>query len=161
MCHIFLSLFCILIKCSLWQTLTVVIEVIKPSIVRCQLLITIYADYIAPLFDNFTPLADGELRTAIEQLAASIDFPLKKIFVVDGWYLVSFQLCSTKNFCKLLYYILTSCGMMVIKASLQYVFCFFIITNIWSSHCLTLSELFHMIIMWVEMHNQTGRHHNK
>jgi hypothetical protein len=49
-----------------------------------QLLITVYADYIAPLFDNFTPLAEGPLRTAIEQLAASIDFPLKKIFVVDG-----------------------------------------------------------------------------
>jgi hypothetical protein len=47
-----------------------------------QLLITVYADYIAPLFDNFTPLADGPLRLAIEELAASIHFPLKKIFVV-------------------------------------------------------------------------------
>ena len=51
-----------------------------------QLLITVYADYIAPLFDTFTPLPDGELRTRIEQLAADIEFPLKKLFVVDGVY---------------------------------------------------------------------------
>ena len=49
-----------------------------------QVFITIYADYIAPLFDKFTPLPEGELRTSIEELAASIDFPLKKLFVVDG-----------------------------------------------------------------------------
>ncbi|XP_060069240.1 CAAX prenyl protease 1 homolog [Ylistrum balloti] len=48
------------------------------------LLITIYADYIAPLFDKFTPLPDGELRSRIEALAASIDFPLTKLFVVEG-----------------------------------------------------------------------------
>jgi len=46
--------------------------------------ITVYADYIAPLFDKFTPLQEGDLRTSIEQLAASIDFPLKKLFVVEG-----------------------------------------------------------------------------
>ncbi|XP_021347754.1 CAAX prenyl protease 1 homolog [Mizuhopecten yessoensis] len=48
------------------------------------LLITIYADYIAPLFDKFTPLPEGDLRTRIEALAASIDFPLTKLFVVEG-----------------------------------------------------------------------------
>ena len=47
-------------------------------------MVTIYADYIAPLFDKFTPLPDGELRTNIEKLAASIDFPLTKLYVVDG-----------------------------------------------------------------------------
>lgn len=47
-------------------------------------LITIYADYIAPLFDRFTPLPEGDLRTRIEELAASIDFPLKKLYVVEG-----------------------------------------------------------------------------
>ncbi len=45
---------------------------------------TIYADYIAPLFDKFSPLPDGELKTQIEELAASIDFPLKKLYVVEG-----------------------------------------------------------------------------
>ena len=49
-----------------------------------QVLVTIYADYIAPLFDKFTPLPDGELRTKIEKLAASIEFPLKKLYVVEG-----------------------------------------------------------------------------
>ncbi len=48
------------------------------------MLITVYADYIAPLFDKFTPLPEGKLRTAIEDLAASIDFPLKKLYVVEG-----------------------------------------------------------------------------
>ncbi|XP_076374048.1 CAAX prenyl protease 1 homolog [Tachypleus tridentatus] len=47
-------------------------------------LMTIYPDYIAPLFDKFTPLPEGELRTQIEALAASIDFPLKKLFIVEG-----------------------------------------------------------------------------
>lgn len=48
------------------------------------LLMTVYADYIAPLFDKFTPLPEGTLRSNIEKLAASIDFPLKKIYVVEG-----------------------------------------------------------------------------
>lgn len=48
------------------------------------LLMTVYADYIAPLFDKFTPLSEGELRTNIETLAASINFPLTKIYVVEG-----------------------------------------------------------------------------
>ncbi|XP_005100140.1 CAAX prenyl protease 1 homolog [Aplysia californica] len=48
------------------------------------LLVTVYADYIAPLFDKFTPLPEGELRTRIEELALSINFPLKKLFVVEG-----------------------------------------------------------------------------
>ncbi|KAK3089553.1 hypothetical protein FSP39_004574 [Pinctada imbricata] len=47
-------------------------------------MITVYADYIAPLFDNYTPLHEGDLRTKIEELAASIKFPLTKIYVVDG-----------------------------------------------------------------------------
>ena len=49
-----------------------------------QFLITIYADYIAPLFDKFTPLPEGELRTKIEDLAKSIEFPLTKLYVVEG-----------------------------------------------------------------------------
>lgn len=45
---------------------------------------TIYADYIAPLFDKFTPLPEGELKTDIEALAKSISFPLTKVYVVEG-----------------------------------------------------------------------------
>ncbi|XP_032402292.1 LOW QUALITY PROTEIN: CAAX prenyl protease 1 homolog [Xiphophorus hellerii] len=47
-------------------------------------LVTIYADYIAPLFDKFTPLPEGELKTAIEDMAKSISFPLTKLYVVEG-----------------------------------------------------------------------------
>ena len=41
-------------------------------------------DYIAPLFDKFTLLPKGTLRTSIEQLAAKISFPLTKIYIVEG-----------------------------------------------------------------------------
>ena len=54
-----------------------------------------YADYIAPLFDTFTPLPDGELRTQIEKLAADIEFPLKKLFVVEGT-----QFSFARKLCK-------------------------------------------------------------
>jgi STE24 endopeptidase len=39
---------------------------------------------IMPLFNKFTPLAAGELRTAIETYAASQDFTISEIFVMDG-----------------------------------------------------------------------------
>ena len=45
---------------------------------------TVYMDFIAPLFDKYVLLPDGVLRSAIEKLAASINFPLTKIYVVDG-----------------------------------------------------------------------------
>ncbi|OTF73622.1 CAAX prenyl protease 1-like protein, partial [Euroglyphus maynei] len=44
----------------------------------------IYPSLIAPLFDKYTPLNEGSLRTEIERLATQIKFPLKNIFVVDG-----------------------------------------------------------------------------
>ncbi|KAH9609057.1 hypothetical protein KSS87_021817 [Heliosperma pusillum] len=47
-------------------------------------MMTIYPVLIAPLFNNFTPLPEGELRQKIETLASSLKFPLKKLFVVDG-----------------------------------------------------------------------------
>jgi STE24 endopeptidase len=47
-------------------------------------LVTIYADYIAPLFDKYTPLPEGELKTRIEELAKSLNFPLYKLYVVEG-----------------------------------------------------------------------------
>lgn len=45
---------------------------------------TIYPTLIQPLFNKFTPLEEGELRTAIENLASEHKFPLTKLFVVDG-----------------------------------------------------------------------------
>merc|ERR1712179_616253 len=47
-------------------------------------MLIVYPEFIAPLFDKYTPLPEGELRTEIEQLAASIEFPLYKLFVVEG-----------------------------------------------------------------------------
>jgi len=47
-------------------------------------MMTIYPDFIAPLFDRYDRLPDGALRTKIEHLAASIQFPLTKLYVVDG-----------------------------------------------------------------------------
>ncbi|KAF8977821.1 hypothetical protein BGZ46_007098 [Entomortierella lignicola] len=37
-----------------------------------------------PLFNKFETLPDGELRTRIEALASRIQFPLTKLFVIDG-----------------------------------------------------------------------------
>lgn len=47
-------------------------------------LMTIYPHVIAPLFNTFTELEDGELKKRIEELSEKLNFPLKKIFVVDG-----------------------------------------------------------------------------
>ncbi|CAN6273328.1 unnamed protein product [Urochloa humidicola] len=52
--------------------------------VLALLTMTIYPIVIAPLFNKFTPLPEGALREKIEMLAASLKFPLKKLFVVDG-----------------------------------------------------------------------------
>ncbi|KAJ1145056.1 hypothetical protein NDU88_011348 [Pleurodeles waltl] len=54
------------------------------TLVVSLVLVTIYADYIAPLFDKFIPLPEGELKEEIETMARSIDFPLTKVYVVEG-----------------------------------------------------------------------------
>ncbi|CAK0780161.1 hypothetical protein CVIRNUC_004953 [Coccomyxa viridis] len=45
---------------------------------------TIYPIAIAPLFNKFSPLEKGTLKDQIEELAGSLQFPLKKLFVIDG-----------------------------------------------------------------------------
>ncbi|KAJ3072171.1 CAAX prenyl protease 1 [Podochytrium sp. JEL0797] len=47
-------------------------------------LILIFPTVIAPWFNKFTPLEDGELKTQIGELAKRVKFPLTKIFVIDG-----------------------------------------------------------------------------
>jgi len=47
-------------------------------------MMSLYPILIAPLFNKFTPLPEGELRSNIERLASSLKFPLKKLFVIDG-----------------------------------------------------------------------------
>ncbi|KAJ2392155.1 zinc metalloprotease [Coemansia sp. RSA 2603] len=48
------------------------------------LAIVIYPTFIQPLFNKFDPLPEGELRKEIEALASRLNFPLKKLYVVDG-----------------------------------------------------------------------------
>ncbi len=43
-----------------------------------------YTSLILPMFNKLTPLPDGELKTAIEDFARKVDFPLDSIFVIDG-----------------------------------------------------------------------------
>ena len=40
--------------------------------------------WIMPLFNKFTPLEDGDLRSAILSYAKSVQFPLENLFVMDG-----------------------------------------------------------------------------
>ncbi|EFO19003.2 peptidase family M48 containing protein [Loa loa] len=49
-----------------------------------QLLMTVYPEFIAPLFDKYVPLPESELKQKIEKLAKSLNFPLKKLLVVHG-----------------------------------------------------------------------------
>ncbi|OMO79583.1 Peptidase M48 [Corchorus capsularis] len=44
----------------------------------------VYPHLIAPLFNKYTRLRDGELRNKIKVLASSVGFPLEEIFVEDG-----------------------------------------------------------------------------
>jgi STE24 endopeptidase len=48
------------------------------------LLVTIFPRWIAPLFNRFTPLEDGELRRRIEQLLERCGFHAEGLFVMDG-----------------------------------------------------------------------------
>jgi len=54
------------------------------AVLMTLFLMTIYPDLIAPLFDKYTPMPEGQLKTEIETLAASICFPLYKLYVVEG-----------------------------------------------------------------------------
>ncbi|EEZ98057.1 CAAX prenyl protease 1 homolog [Tribolium castaneum] len=50
----------------------------------CFIMYAIYPSFIAPLFDKYTPLPEGELRTQIESLASQLKFPLTQLYVVEG-----------------------------------------------------------------------------
>lgn len=47
-------------------------------------MITVYPIFIQPLFNKLEPLPEGKLRTEVERLAASLKFPLKHLYVIDG-----------------------------------------------------------------------------
>lgn len=49
------------------------------------IMIVIYPTLIQPLFNKFTPIADDSpVKAKIEALAAKVNFPLTKIYVMDG-----------------------------------------------------------------------------
>ena len=41
-------------------------------------------NWIMPLFNKFTPLEEGELKSTIMEYAKKVKFPLKNVFVMDG-----------------------------------------------------------------------------
>ncbi len=43
-----------------------------------------YSTLIVPLFNKQTKLEDGELKTAIEDFAGTVGFPVKDIYILDG-----------------------------------------------------------------------------
>eukprot|EP00903_Cladosiphon_okamuranus_P011068 g10449.t1 len=47
-------------------------------------MLTIVPVAIMPLFNTYSPLEDGELKSSIEKLAESVSFPLTNLFSVDG-----------------------------------------------------------------------------
>lgn len=47
-------------------------------------LITVYPAVIAPLFDKYTPLPEGDLRIEIQTLASKLKFPLTELYIVEG-----------------------------------------------------------------------------
>jgi STE24 endopeptidase len=58
----------------------------------CWIAVTLYMlgvqfiapTWIMPLFNKFTPLDDGELKSAILAYAGSIHFPIENVYVMDG-----------------------------------------------------------------------------
>ncbi|KAJ3287248.1 CAAX prenyl protease 1 [Rhizoclosmatium sp. JEL0117] len=48
------------------------------------IMILLFPTVIAPLFNTFNPLAEGPLKSRIAELAKRVDFPLTKVFVIDG-----------------------------------------------------------------------------
>lgn len=47
------------------------------------MILTLIPMSIAPLFDFYTPMAPGDLRLKIENLAIELKFPLKQVHVID------------------------------------------------------------------------------
>jgi len=44
----------------------------------------VFTQFISPLFNSFTPLESGSLRSKIENYAATVSFPLSEIYIMDG-----------------------------------------------------------------------------
>nr|CAD7458852.1 unnamed protein product [Timema tahoe] len=53
------------------------------TVLLSLLLSSLFPTYIAPLFNEYTQLPEGELRSNIESLAASMNFPLSEIYIME------------------------------------------------------------------------------
>lgn len=47
-------------------------------------MMVLYPSVIAPLFNKFTPLPEGELKDKLVAMASRLHFPLDKMYVIDG-----------------------------------------------------------------------------
>jgi len=61
-----------------WLPVTVFVVVFQ------LLVLLIFPRFIAPLFNRFTPLPEGELKQRLEEFARLCHFPVRDIFVMDG-----------------------------------------------------------------------------
>ena len=57
-----------------WSLLTIFMIAVQP----------LFVHVISPMFNKFTPLEDGKLRTSIEKYTKLVDFPLARIDIMDG-----------------------------------------------------------------------------
>jgi STE24 endopeptidase len=57
-----------------WAALSVLLVLAQP----------LFTSVIAPMFNKFTPLEDGELKNKINALAEKVNFPISRIDVMDG-----------------------------------------------------------------------------
>ena len=48
------------------------------------IMVILYPTVIQPFFNKLSPLAEGELRTRIENLSSKLKFPLKHLYEIDG-----------------------------------------------------------------------------
>jgi STE24 endopeptidase len=67
-----------------WAGKNFVLYAVALSLFIQIVMVIIFPIIIQPLFNKFTPLEDGDLKTAVEELASKVEFPLKKILVIDG-----------------------------------------------------------------------------
>merc|ERR1711973_273660 len=81
---IMLPLIAIIVKIVQWGGEYFFVYLWLFVVVFTLFMMIVYPEFIAPLFDKYVPLPEGELKTEIESLAASIEFPLYKLFVVEG-----------------------------------------------------------------------------
>ena len=44
----------------------------------------LFVHVIAPMFNTFTPLEEGDLRNSIEEFSKKVNFPIGRIDVMDG-----------------------------------------------------------------------------